>query len=1186
MKDRFSQFEFKLDSAIVGIKSLEEKISEMDERHREILARHDDLLRKYKTSSVLTACALLMVGATILLTQDTPGVTLRTKDGGGTLTDRVVITKDIAKSRIRFQKSNLQLEPAGIAAGDTADLRFFELAANGSNFTAFKAPDSLASDVTWTLPPDNTTGFMKNTAGTLSWVSIGSSGAVTTVNTISPTGAGNFTINGTSNQVVVTGGANSVTLSTPQDINTSSAPTFNGMTLTGAFAANGANTFGGAVTFNGSATFTGSIISTVKVTGVQNAMQVDPYGVAAGNTGELRLLELSANGTDYVGFKAPDALAASKIWVLPTADGSGGQALVTDGNGILSWTTTGGVPGGANKAVQFNNSGVFGGDASAFAWDNTNKRLGLGTSAPNYRLQVDSSAAASNKSVFVSCTGNTSVFGIDISTNSDLGAASALYGIRGAVGTTGAGDTAYGVYGAVGSVGTDNYGTYGNAGGGGSGNCIGAYGTATGLGVNYGIYGTASGGTTNWAGYFSGDTNITGNLYTGGTQRLSSAGALTSVTADTGILTSGTLAIARGGTNSNTALSGSSIMISNGSAIVQGSAGTTTTVLHGNAAGAPSYSAVSLANDITGTLGVANGGTGLTSGTSGGILGFTAAGTLASSGALTANAIVLGGGAGATPTVLGSLGTTTTVLHGNAAGAPSFGAVSLVSDITGTLGVGNGGTGSTSFTAGSVVFSNGSILAQDNASLFWDDTTNRLGIGTIAPDAELQVATSVTGGARGIISSQHSTDAFGPQIRTRKSRGTNAVPTIVANGDNMGSLKPEGFEGSAYITGGKIRFSVDGAPAAGSMPTRIEFYSGTSGDGLERMRIDNTGKIGIGTTAPGYPLEVVGQIRTSNPVGGLVFPDGTTMTTAAGTSTGLTSTTDLNLAADSDANGSGEMFFATNGTNRMKIANGGFVGIGTTSPSTEFHLATSSIAATRGILVSQHSADNNGAFISERKSRGTEAAPSAVASGDNIGSLAGYGYDGSGYTSGGRVRLAVDGAVAAGSVPTRLEFHTGTASNGAERMRIDSTGKVGIGTSSPAQTLDVTGGVNFTGDFVNQEMGWDQNNAWAGGSWTTVRTVTLTTHGTGVNNSAVLIVGFVNVDKSGAAALFSARLLRDGATVLMITTDTCLGSGRSTLPISFVDEPSAASHTYELQWDSPAAFTLDSTQLSVVEIKR
>ncbi|MCX6303232.1 MAG: hypothetical protein NTW82_13735, partial [Bacteroidia bacterium] len=72
------------------------------------------------------------------------------------------------------------------------------------------------------------------------------------------------------------------------------------------------------------------------------------------------------------------------------------------------------------------------------------------------------------------------------------------------------------------------------------------------------------------------------------------------------------LPIANGGTNSGTALSGQSIMISNSSAIVQGQSGTTTTVLHGNALGAPTYGPVTLTTDITGTLPVFNGGTGLT----------------------------------------------------------------------------------------------------------------------------------------------------------------------------------------------------------------------------------------------------------------------------------------------------------------------------------------------------------------------------------------------------------------------------------------------------------------------------------------------------------------------------------------------------------------------------------------------
>ena len=85
-------------------------------------------------------------------------------------------------------------------------------------------------------------------------------------------------------------------------------------------------------------------------------------------------------------------------------------------------------------------------------------------------------------------------------------------------------------------------------------------------------------------------------------------------------------------------------------------------------------------------------------GTSGGIPYFSSGTAWASSGVLTASRIVLGGGAGAAPTVLGSLGTTTTVLHGNAAGAPTFGSVSLTADVSGTLPIANGGTGTTSTT--------------------------------------------------------------------------------------------------------------------------------------------------------------------------------------------------------------------------------------------------------------------------------------------------------------------------------------------------------------------------------------------------------------------------------------------------------------------------------------------------------
>ena len=57
-------------------------------------------------------------------------------------------------------------------------------------------------------------------------------------------------------------------------------------------------------------------------------------------TKELRLAD--TDSTHYVGFKSPGTVTTNKIWVLPAADGTAGQALSTDGSGNLSWATSGG----------------------------------------------------------------------------------------------------------------------------------------------------------------------------------------------------------------------------------------------------------------------------------------------------------------------------------------------------------------------------------------------------------------------------------------------------------------------------------------------------------------------------------------------------------------------------------------------------------------------------------------------------------------------------------------------------------------------------------------------------------------------------------------------------------------------------------------------------------------------------
>jgi len=114
------------------------------------------------------------------------------------------------------------------------------------------------------------------------------------------------------------------------------------------------------------------------------------------------------------------------------------------------------------------------------------------------------------------------------------------------------------------------------------------------------------------------------------------------------------------------------------------SGGTANYALTTNGSGTSSWSQISLTAGVTGTLPVANGGTGLTSGTSGGVLYYSASGTLASSAALTASALVIGGGAGAAPS------TTTTgtgVLTALGVNIGSAGAV-LTTNNTNTITIG------------------------------------------------------------------------------------------------------------------------------------------------------------------------------------------------------------------------------------------------------------------------------------------------------------------------------------------------------------------------------------------------------------------------------------------------------------------------------------------------------------------
>ncbi len=168
-----------------------------------------------------------------------------------------------------------------------------------------------------------------------------------------------------------------------------------------------------------------------------------------------------------------------------------------------------------------------------------------------------------------------------------------------------------------------------------------------------------------------------------------------------------------------------------------------------------------------------------------------------------------------------------------------------------------------------------------NSVLYQSPTNAYLGVNTTAPLAPFHV---VAGSAPAAFFDVYSPTLTALPVVYRAARGTPTAPSAVQTGDILGGLAVRGFGASVFSAGGRGQVAFLAAEnwtdtAQGTALVIKTNPTGTAGAPLERLRVTPAGNVGIGTTTPGQLLSVAGTIESTS--GGFKFPDGTLQATAA-----------------------------------------------------------------------------------------------------------------------------------------------------------------------------------------------------------------------------------------------------------------------------------------------------------------
>jgi hypothetical protein len=353
--------------------------------------------------------------------------------------------------------------------------------------------------------------------------------------------------------------------------------------------------------------------------------------------------------------------------------------------------------------------------------------------------------------------------------------------------------------------------------------------------------------------------------------------------------------------------------------------------------------------------------------------------------------------------ITGGTGGATTGTSGQTGGAGGRVTVTAGTGGAAPAGSTNGPGGAITLQPGAPGAGAGAAAAYGN--LLLAPTGGFVGLGTTTPITIFHTVNTSTVAPRGPLFAQFDNVGGASQLTLRKAAGTPSAPVAISSGNPLGRVRFEGYDGTTYVEGA---YAIVAATENWTSTAHGTYFAlgstpnGTTGD-LERLRIDQSGNVGIGTMAPQQNLSVEGaaNVDQANANNGAPAP-GLSFGSASGEAIASKRTTGGNEYG---------LDFYTASTARMSITNSGAVGIGTTAPGSTLDVAGNIAVAAGDTLRS--SADFNNHIL-----------PYEVGTG-------------------------------------RMALRTG----GVDRLSILYTGNVGVGTTTPSYPLDVAGSVAIADNF-------------------------------------------------------------------------------------------------------------------------